>query len=303
MAPSVQARRWVFTWNNYTEDDEQGLADVFERGEPFRYAVFGREVGDSGTPHLQGFFITTSPRRRNWLTQRFFPRCFIEPALGPSDKASEYCKKTGVYDEFGELPSETQGKRTDVQRLKEFIVAHPTRPTKREIASEFFGLALRYGNRIEELIDELRPQEALVSATSVLRTWQFDLEEFLGSDADDRSVTFYVDEEGNSGKSWFCRYWLTKHMDDTQILSVGKRDDLAYAIDVTKRYFFFDIPRGCMEYLQYSVLESLKDQIIFCNKYQSKTKVLPRPVHVVVFCNEAPDDTKMTNDRYIIKSI
>lgn len=302
MAPSPQARRWVFTWNNYTAEDEQRLIEHFEHGDPFRYAVFGREVGDSGTPHLQGFFICTSPKRRNWLTTRFFNGCWIEPALGPSDKASEYCTKSGDYEEFGELPSE-QGKRTDVDRLKEWIINHPTRPTKREVASEFFGLALRYGHRIDELIDDLRPHEALVPASVQLRPWQLDLETYLGSDPDDRSVTFYVDEEGNSGKSWFCRYWLTNHMDDTQILSIGKRDDLAYAIDVTKRYFFFDVPRCNMEFLQYSVLESLKDQIVFCNKYQSKTKVFPKPVHVIVFCNERPDYSKMTDDRYMVKNM
>lgn len=302
MAPSPQARRWVFTLNNPTDDEEQRLADHFELGDPFRYAVFGREVGDSGTPHLQGFIILTTPKRRNWLTQRFFPRCYLEPAVADSTAASDYCKKTGVFDEFGELPSE-QGKRTDVDRLRQWIIDHPTRPTQREIALEFFGLSLRYGRRIEELIDHLRPQEALVSDAAVLKPWQRDLEQFLGSQPDDRTITFFVDEDGNSGKSWFCRYWITRFAEQTQVLSVGKRDDLAYAVDVTRKFFFFDIPRGCMQFLQYSVLESLKDQIIFCNKYESKTKIIPTPVHVIVFCNEMPDMESMTEDRYMIKEV
>jgi hypothetical protein len=53
-----------------------------------------------------------------------------------------------------------------------------------------------------------------------------------------------------------------------------------------------------MEYMQYGVLEQLKDQLIFSPKYESVCKVLPQPVHVIVFCNEMPDITKMTEDRY-----
>ena len=88
--------------------------------------------------------------------------------------------------------------------------------------------------------------------------------------------------------------------DLTQRLSVGKRDDVAYALDVSKSIFLFDIPREQLQYLQYSVLESLKDQCVFSPKYESLSKVLPNPVHVVVFTNEEPDMTKMTEDRYEI---
>jgi len=86
------------------------------------------------------------------------------------------------------------------------------------------------------------------------RPWQQGLDESIEEDPDDRKVTFVVDENGNKGKSWLTRYWFSKR-DDIQRLSIGKRDDLAYAIDVTKRVFVFDIPRGSMEYLQYNILE------------------------------------------------
>ena len=113
---------------------------------------------------------------------------------------------------------------------------------------------------------------------------------------------FVVDPEGNKGKSWLTRYWFTKRT-DMQRLSIGKRDDLAYAIDVTKRVFVFDIPRGSMEYLQYNILEQLKDQMMFSPKYESACKIINHKVHVVVFCNEEPDMEKMTQDRYKILRI
>jgi hypothetical protein len=111
---------------------------------------------------------------------------------------------------------------------------------------------------------------------------------------------FYVDDEGGKGKSWFQAWYLTKNPEKTQVLSAGKRDDIAHTIDKTKSVFFFNIPRGGMEYLQYPILEQLKDRMVFSPKYNSTMKFLTAVPHVVVFCNEHPDMNKMSLDRYII---
>ena len=60
------------------------------------------------------------------------------------------------------------------------------------------------------------------------------------------------------------------------------------------------MPRGEIEFLQYSILESLKDQMIISTKYQGRTKILRKVPHVVVFTNEHPDMTKLSIDRYKI---
>jgi len=129
--------------------------------------------------------------------------------------------------------------------------------------------------------------------------WQLTVGALIESDTPTaRSIHFVVDPDGGKGKSWICRWALTKYPDKVQILRIGKRDDLAYAIDETKRCFIFDIPREQMTYLQYSVLESLKDQMIFSAKYESSLKVLRNPVQVIVFSNEKPDVTQLTQDRF-----
>lgn len=49
---SIQRNRtWVFTLNNYTKEEEEALME----SEYADYIVFGREVGEEGTPHLQGY--------------------------------------------------------------------------------------------------------------------------------------------------------------------------------------------------------------------------------------------------------
>ena len=132
--------------------------------------------------------------------------------------------------------------------------------------------------------------------------WQQQLDAYIELPADTRRIRFYVDPVGNSGKTWMCQYLVSKHPDRVQVFRVGKRDDLAFAIDDSK-VSFFDIPRKQMEYFQYCVIEQLKDRMVFSPKYNSVMKVLPAPVHVVVFCNEDPDMTVLTVDRYDIQRL
>jgi len=136
-----------------------------------------------------------------------------------------------------------------------------------------------------------------------LNPWQEALHDSLIVDADDRSISFFVDEAGGKGKTYFCRYMLSKYPDRVQVLGLGKRDDLAFAVDVSKCIFLFNIPRSGMEHFQYSVVEMIKDRLIFSPKYASLTKVLSKNVHVVVFCNEYPDREKLSTDRYIITEL
>jgi len=135
-----------------------------------------------------------------------------------------------------------------------------------------------------------------------LRPWQQEVDGFLQHEPDDRKIIFVVDPDGNSGKSWLTRYWITNR-DSVQVMSVGKRDDLCYSVDIECGLFVFDIPRGQLEYLQYSVLEKLKDRVIYSPKYASQTKILKQVPHVIVFTNEEPDMTKMTEDRYYIYNV
>jgi len=292
---STKSRRFVFTINNPTEDDHQTVADFLD-SERVVYGIVGREVGEGGTPHLQGFCVLAAPQRFSFLTTHLCSRAHLEVAKAKSQTAADYCKKEGDFDEYGQLP-DAQGRRSDIDLFKDWVTSQSSRPSEREVARAFPGLYLRYRSAIMGLVEHLSPHPVFGGGDD-LRGWQHELDAILDEEPDDRSIYFCVDPDGNSGKSWFVRYRLSKYPEHTQALSIGKRDDLCLCIDETKSVFLFDIPRGGMEFLQYTVLEKLKDQVVFSGKYQSSTKLLPHPVHVVVFCNEHPDESKMTNDRY-----
>jgi hypothetical protein len=290
--PQNAAKRWCFTLNNYTPAE---LASIVDSADNFDYLIVAREHGDSGTPHLQGFVcLQTKLRLNNVKALPGFQRAHLESSRGTPKEASDYCKKDGDFDEFGTLPT-GQGKRSEFDTLKEWIKEQDPSPTHRDLAENFPSLWGRYRSAVLSFVDLFGLKPQLVDGP--LRGWQTQLNDIVEAPPNDRQIIFAVDPDGNKGKSWLTRYWFTKR-DDLQRLSIGKRDDLAHAIDVTKRIFVFDIPRGQLEYLQYNILEQLKDRMVFSPKYDSRTKILTNLPHVIVFTNEEPDRTKMTGDRY-----
>ena len=255
----------------------------------------------SGLYHLQGYLVLKKKLR---LAQTAaidgFERAHLEVARGTPQEASEYCKKDGDFDEFGSLPPPPGPKVSAFEALREWVKEQPTPPTMRCVWETFPSLAGRYRSAILECIEIFGNKPELVSGE--LREWQQELDSSVQGSACDRRITFVVDEEGNKGKSWLTSHWLTEY-DGAQFMSVGKRDDLAFSVKVESKLFVFDVPRGSMEFLQYGILEQLKNRVVFSPKYMSVTKILHQVPHVVVFCNEHPDMTKLSEDRYNIIEI
>lgn len=298
---SPLGRRWVFTANNYTPEHVTALNRF---GANCVYFVYGHErAPTTGTRHLQGFFILENPKRRPGIIREIGFPLHLELARGTSVQCRDYCKKDGDSFELGTFP-DNAGKRSDIDEiiswLDDFIATHGRAPSGREVAASQPKALLRYRNFME--LARLRaPEPDLVEGE--YGGWQDELASVLDGEPDDRTVNFFVDPEGGKGKTWFQKMYWSKNKDDVQLLGVGKIVDVAYAIDETKRVFLFNVPRTAMQYLQYTILEQLKDRFIFSTKYQSSMKVVTRPCHVIVFCNEPPDMTKMTADRYVITEL
>lgn len=301
----MQTRHWTFTINNWTTDHDEELKRKGEAGE-FTYLVYGYETAASGTPHLQGYVVFKVRKRLSTAKALLPGNPHMEPKRGTPKQASDYCKKDGVFQEFGLCPTGNRGSSSFddfIEWVLSYESQHQHVPSEREIARKFPTLWLRNERKLRQLAIHLAPEPQLMGDVT-LRNWQKELRDILLSAApDNRTILFFVDEEGGSGKSFFQRYMMTYHPNDVQVLSVGKRDDVAHAIDATKSVFLFNIPRKGMEFLNYTILEQLKDRIVFSPKYDSGTKILHTDPHVVVFCNEMPDLEKMTGDRYAINDM
>ena len=51
----MQGLRWCFTLNNYVEAELESTRKSLSDSTKVRQAIFGKEKGKSGTPHLQGY--------------------------------------------------------------------------------------------------------------------------------------------------------------------------------------------------------------------------------------------------------
>lgn len=92
-----RARAWVFTVNNYTDEEEDLL---FHTPDGVRYICVGREIGDSGTPHLQGYMVFDNAVRLS-TCKKLLPRAHWEVRRGTDKQAREYCMKEGSFWEVG----------------------------------------------------------------------------------------------------------------------------------------------------------------------------------------------------------
>jgi len=88
----VRARKWCFTLNNYTEEDYGTMAQHFEEGQ----FIIGKEIGENGTPHLQGYVEFKNPKDLSVL-KKINERIHWEITKGNRKQNFEYCSKDGNY--------------------------------------------------------------------------------------------------------------------------------------------------------------------------------------------------------------
>lgn len=86
------AKRWCFTLNNYTKE-ELGVINTSIKA-MCKYGCYGLEIGESGTPHVQGY-IEFRERRRPMSTA-MSNRIHWELARGTKTENIEYCGKQGL---------------------------------------------------------------------------------------------------------------------------------------------------------------------------------------------------------------
>lgn len=108
----MTSKFWCFTLNNYSDEDEQTIAQW-----NVNYVIYGKEIGDSGTSHLQGY-LELEKKCRLGGVKKLHERMHLEIRKGTQAEAIAYCKKDGNVVEFG-VKSGGQGARTDLDRVRQ----------------------------------------------------------------------------------------------------------------------------------------------------------------------------------------
>lgn len=111
MSKKVQSRNFCFTLNNYTDLEVENVKKT-----KCRFIQFGKEIGEEGTPHLQGFVCfesakTLSAVKKCLQTQRVH----LEIARGNVEQNLAYTGKDGDIFRSGD-PPKTQKEKGDMEK-------------------------------------------------------------------------------------------------------------------------------------------------------------------------------------------
>ena len=231
----------------HTHDDIGSMVPIFK--EKCRVAIIGKEVGESGTPHLQGYIEFKKKCRP--LSLGLTKKIHWEKARGSKEENEEYCSK------------------------EENVI-------------------LKIGFN-----SELR-------VISVLRDWQKSVIDLVDKEPDNRSIHWYYDYKGGTGKSALVKLLCYKY--DAVVCS-GKASDMKYMIvkyneknGVYPKVVIFDIPRSMKDYLSYSAIEEIKNGCFASSKYECEMVLMNSP-HILCFANEIPEFEKLSKDRWKITDL
>lgn len=278
-------RRVCWTLNNYTDAEWKALCDHPATS----YGIIGKETGDQGTPHLQGYWELKKRTRFNSVKKLLGRRVHLSEANGSGEQNRTYCSKDGDFIEWGEIRGANKGKRNDLEELRQAI-----REGKDELwIAENVNAYARYPNfyvKYKELW--MRSQQGEMSLT--LRPWQESLVKIVKEAPHPRTVHWYWDQKGATGKTTLGQY-LVRNL-GAAYFSSGKYSDMAYAYNYEK-IVVLDFARTTADYVPYGFMEQLKNGMLWSPKYQSIRKQFPSP-HVVCFANFPPQKEKMSLDRW-----
>ena len=107
----ARARNFCFTINNYTSADLENLEKIESS-----YILYGLEVGESGTPHVQGYVEFDNATTIRALSKKI-PRAHLEIAKGNWVDNRAYIEKEDKNPTQRGTPKQ-QGKRNDIEAIK-----------------------------------------------------------------------------------------------------------------------------------------------------------------------------------------
>ena len=143
-----KAKRYCFTLNNYTEYETNTLYTQLRLCTD--YFIVGKETGEEGTCHLQGYLCLTNRNRLLSVKNKLCERMHIEVARGTPSSNRAYCSKDGDFIEEGVIPPDNnsgQQSRDDIAREFRLCVERG-RLGVREFADNFPGAYAYSGHQL-----------------------------------------------------------------------------------------------------------------------------------------------------------
>lgn len=112
-----KAKNWIFVVNNYTEEE---CTQILELRDYIAYVSFSKEVGEAGTPHLQGHLCLKAKKRLAQIKRiPGMARAHFQVRRGTFDEAEDYDGKDSnlVFKAGDPANVGRQGKRSDLDAV------------------------------------------------------------------------------------------------------------------------------------------------------------------------------------------
>ncbi|MBG0744960.1 MAG: hypothetical protein IV298_16145, partial [Cylindrospermopsis raciborskii KL1] len=290
--------------NNYTEEECQSLTTSLNSVLPhISYSVIGKEVGASGTPHLQGyirlkpsFLLAARGTISKWKS--LFPglqRAHLEPAYGSDQDSEKYCSKDGdLFFKHGTPDDSKSNVWSQIYNCKTMDEIHDIDPHF-AVKNYFQALAITRSNSLGST-QPVPPK--------MLRPWQHQCLIRLMNQTP-RQITFVVDEDGNSGKSVLAKF-IAGNLPPKSVFYCrgGKQADIIHAfakIAGTAKYLIFDYARNRQpDFYSWELFEEIKDGGITSLKYDSQCFWGSPAYKILVLGNHDLTDHRwrLTQDRW-----
>lgn len=169
MTTNTQCRKWQITQNNPEKYGitHETLKATMEQFTNCLYYCMADEIGEKGTPHTHLFFVCANGVRFSTVKNRF-PDAHIEMARGTNSDNKKYILKEGdkykdkketsvegTFEEWGELPIDRQGQRTDLDNLYDVI---KTGANIEEIIEDYPEYLLKI-DKVQKAIDTMNAKK------------------------------------------------------------------------------------------------------------------------------------------------
>lgn len=262
----TRSRTWMFTWNNYTDADIDTVDTVCSKAAKW---IYGKEVGEQGTPHLQGYIRFKNQMLFSTLRMQLKGANILMATKG-DDHNYNYCSKDG---DFKTNMSAPKIKLTREVMFKEVLKTYDETKWKKWQT---------------DVLDIIKDEKKVTNTRSIHWIWE---------------------NTGNVGKSFLAKYIMVKEVGviiaGGKATDIYQQVNVMIESGIKPSIVIYDVPRTMedMKYVSYTALEKVKDAAVYSPKYEGGGCVwTPAPI-VLCFANHPPTREKMSHDRWSVYQI
>ena len=298
------SKHFCFTWY-YGDKSKDTCEKIFKthfENENLVFILGGYEIcPTTGRNHLQSYMQYKDKKSFNTaliaLNKSFDNHPHMESCKGSDIDNDKYCSKdNNEIIKFGKAFAidKQPGKRNDLLDIYEYINKNLSINDDIRQSHTYTRYQNSINNYLQKKINDDIHSNNLKQLDNVKlnKFQQFFLKEL--NDQNSREITWIYDSNGNIGKTFFAKYMNTKH--DACIVLNGKSKDISEVYN-NEDIVIMNFVRCEEDFINYSILENLKDGIIFKQKYFSRI-INRSPVKLIVFSNFLPKVNALSADRW-----